>query len=142
LKLMNSVLLSRNRWKSSPHTLVPLAGDMGTSSHTFSSCPEATASSPRAGLRLNVLWLGSCCTAVLESSSATRATVGASRCCLETRFVTVLQGYKYNTMIWGVLAECRNYSVGYIGFQKTLRLNVKRFMRNKMRMFLGKLCII
>jgi hypothetical protein len=69
--------------------LVPLAGDMGTSSHTFSSCPEATASSPRAGLRLNALWLGSCYTAVLESSSATRATVGACRCCLETRFVTV-----------------------------------------------------
>ncbi|XP_073930084.1 uncharacterized protein isoform X1 [Castor canadensis] len=85
LKLLNSVLLGRNRWKALPRALVPLAGDMGTASHTFSSCPEATASSPGGGLRLNTLWLGSRCIAVLESSSVTRATVCACRCCFETR---------------------------------------------------------
>jgi hypothetical protein len=45
LKLMNSVLWGRNRWKASSGTLVPLAGDMATASHMFSSCPEASASS-------------------------------------------------------------------------------------------------
>jgi hypothetical protein len=89
LKLMNSALQGRNRWKASLRALVPLAGDMRTVSHTFTSCPEATASSCRAGLRLNAPWLGSHCTAVLESSSETGATVGTYRYCFETRFVTV-----------------------------------------------------
>jgi hypothetical protein len=63
LKLMNSVLWGRNRWKASPCALVALASDM----------------------------------------------------------------------IWVVLFESRNCGVSHIGFQKTLRLNVKR-LRNKMRM--------
>jgi hypothetical protein len=90
LKLMNTMLQGRNRWKVSPCALLPLAGDIGTASHFFSFCPEAAASSSRAGLRLNVPWLGSCCTADLDNSSVTRATVGTSACCFETRFVTVL----------------------------------------------------
>lgn len=79
LKLMNCVLWGRNSLKKSPRALVPLASDMGTVNHTFSSCPEAAVSSHPAGLRLNAPRLGSLSTAVLESSSATRATVGASR---------------------------------------------------------------
>jgi hypothetical protein len=90
LKLMNTVLWGRNRWKASPSALLPLAGDMGTASHNFSFCPEAAASSSRAGLRHNAPWLSSCCTAVLEKSSVTRATVGTPTCCFETRFVTLL----------------------------------------------------
>jgi hypothetical protein len=45
LKLTNSVLQGMIRWKTSARTLVPLAGDMGTMTRIFFSCPEKAASS-------------------------------------------------------------------------------------------------